>query len=228
MNLRRTFSAVTAAALLFLAGAAHPAHEYESPLKKTVSESAVVKQFTAALRSHNEAEMSSIIKVNRDKVPSEIEALIRDALLPSTVKEDREALFYIIERMTSVYRDVTGDVLLLKSVNKRVFESRLTEPVRPKDAGGVYTVEGVSSGKRENVFTPDNIIIKRGSIVRWVNNDDTAHLLASVLTSIGRGGLFSPRVEPGQSWEYRFDTPGEYYYICFIHKVMYGKVTVEE
>ena len=228
MRAKRAFSVMTLIAVLFLAPAGYSAHEYDSTLKQTPSESGIVKRFTDALRSHNEAEISSIIKNNRDRVPAEIEALLKDALRPGTVKEDREARFYIVERMASMYRDVTGDVEILKSVNKRIFESRLSEPVRLKPADGVYTVESISAGKSDNVFTPDNIIIKRGSTVRWVNNDDTAHLLASVLTSVGRGGLFSPRVEIGERWEYRFDTPGEYYYICFIHKVMYGKVTVEE
>ena len=69
--------------------------------------------------------------------------------------------------------------------------------------------------------------IKKGEVVRWVNNDNVAHLLASMHV-IGEQGIFSPRVAPGNSWEYRFDKAGEYYYICFIHKVMYGKVTVVE
>ena len=228
MNAKKIFSAMTVIAVLFFPPAGYAAHEYGPPLEQANSESKFIKKFTEALKSHNEAEMFSLITENIDSVPAEVEALLKEALRSQTGREEREAQFYVVERMTSVYRDVTGDVELLKSANKRIFESRLSTPVRLEPKGGVYIVETISTEKAHNIFTPDNIIIKKGETVRWVNNDDTTHLLASVLTSVGLGGLFSPRVEPGKSWEYRFDTPGEYYYICFIHKIMYGKVTVEE
>ena len=35
-------------------------------------------------------------------------------------------------------------------------------------------------------------------------------------------------IEPGQSWDHTFHSPGEYYYVCFSHKVMYGKIVVKE
>lgn len=92
---------------------------------------------------------------------------------------------------------------------------------------GVYIIQGTSSEAARSIFLPDVIIIKKGGTVRWVNNDKTAHLVASVPV-IGEGGIFSPEIGDGESWEYRLNKPGEYYYICFIHKVMYGKVIVED
>jgi hypothetical protein len=32
----------------------------------------------------------------------------------------------------------------------------------------------------------------------------------------------------GDTWEYTFNEPGEYFYICFIHRAMIGKITVVE
>ena len=83
------------------------------------------------------------------------------------------------------------------------------------------------SGDDKNIFKPDNITIKRGESVRWVNTGETEHILAS-MPLISVPGLFSPKVEAGQSWDYKFEKTGEYYYLCFIHKSMIGKVTVEE
>ncbi|MFQ5465219.1 MAG: plastocyanin/azurin family copper-binding protein [Thermodesulfobacteriota bacterium] len=189
--------------------------------------STIVDDFSKANSRYDEPEMRSIIEENKRKIPGEIDALFDEALKPGTGKEDREAVFYIIERMARVYTDVTGDMKLLKKVKKRTFESRLTPPVRLTPTGGVHVVETLSTDRVKNFFKPDNIIIKKGEAVKWVNNDRDAHLLASILSGIGKGGIISPRIEPGQSWEHRFTKPGDYYYICFIHKVMYGKVTVE-
>lgn len=82
-------------------------------------------------------------------------------------------------------------------------------------------------GKIRNVFSPDNVIIKQGEKVRWVNEDKYKHLFASTMQFLGgMGGISSPDVEPGESWEYKFEKPGEYFYMCFIHRGMLGKVTV--
>jgi plastocyanin len=35
-------------------------------------------------------------------------------------------------------------------------------------------------------------------------------------------------IEPGRSWEHTFHSPGEYYHVCFSHKLMYGKIVVKE
>ena len=60
-----------------------------------------------------------------------------------------------------------------------------------------------------------------------MNEDEVAHLFAS-FSIIGKGGLFTPNIDPGASWEYTFTEPGEYYYVCFIHKGMVGKIRVTE
>lgn len=40
---------------------------------------------------------------------------------------------------------------------------------------------------------------------------------------IGTGGIKATRIDPGQSFEFKFDKAGEYFYICYIHKGMVGK-----
>lgn len=190
------------------------------------AESDIALKFGNALNTKDSAKMNSIIKENRDKIPSEINALIEEALQKDVTPEEREAKFYVAEFMATEYKDVTGDTGPLRVMKKKVFESRLSKPVRSTPSNGVHLVKGLSSEKVKNIFSPDNIVIKKGETVMWVNNDNVPHLLASVPV-IGMQGIFSPNIDPGQSWKFTFDKPGEYYYVCFIHKVMYGKITVE-
>lgn len=189
------------------------------------AESEIAREFKSALYTKDSAAMTAIVQQNRDAFPAEIELLLLDALTPGAA--DREVKFELVEYMASEYGRVFGDTVILRDVKKRIFESRLSRVLRPKPLNGVFTVESTSYGTVHNVFLPDNIIVRTGTTIRWVNKDTTDHLLASVPV-IGSLGIFSTVIKPGEQWEYKFDKPGEYYYICFIHKVMYGKVSVEE
>src|SRR3990172_518937 len=79
----------------------------------------------------------------------------------------------------------------------------------------------------KNIFKPDNTIIKKGETVKWVNNDSVEHKFAAV-AAISEGSFDSKTVEPENSFEFKFENPGEYFYICFIHQSMIGKIIVEE
>lgn len=182
-------------------------------------------RFKRALESKDYRTMTVLVKKNIGKIPSEVASLMDEAFAPGLKPAERDSLFTVAEFMADEYRKQTGDTGLVKGVKVRVFESKLAGPVTPAPQNGVYIVEAVSTEGVKNTFVSDNIVIKKGSTVRWVNNDTVAHLLASVPV-IGSGGIFSPTLETGASWEHTFVNTGEYYYICFIHRVMYGKVTV--
>lgn len=188
--------------------------------------STVTDDFIAAYDKNDPIQMGAVVKKNQSTIPAEVNSIIEKtkALGP----EEQESRLYVAEQMAQHYREQTGDAAPLKEVKKAAFESRLSKPVRPAKAEGVYTVElPRESGEIKNIFTPDNIIIKKGETVRWVNNDSIGHLF-STMKFLGMGGILSPKIEPGKSWDYTFDKPGEYFYICFIHQGMIGKVTVEE
>jgi plastocyanin len=71
-------------------------------------------------------------------------------------------------------------------------------------------------------FLPDPIVVAAGTTVRWTNHDAVPHTVTS-----NPAGLFnSGTLLPGESFEYRFDTPGSYSYICTIHPSMTGTVIV--
>ena len=71
-------------------------------------------------------------------------------------------------------------------------------------------------------FVPDPIVVATGTTVRWRNRDEVSHTVTS-----DPPGLFdSGTLQRGDRFEYRFDVPGTYNYICKIHPTMTGTVIV--
>ncbi len=192
----------------------------------TVHPGEIADKFSEALKKRDPAAMASIIDEHRGPFPGEVRSVLDSA--EKAAPEEKEGLFYLADEMAMAYKEATGDTALLLEVKKRSFDSRLSEPARSTPEDGVHVIEipGAGTGPKD-VFRPDNIIIKKGETVRWVNNDEIVHVFSS-MRIIGKGGISQPGMEPGESWEFVFDEPGEYYYICYIHKGMIGKVTVEE
>jgi plastocyanin len=214
MGLKRWVFVSALTAFLASAGAGYP------------QESDIIKDFSEALRAGDRAAMVAIIKENKDKIPAEIEGILEEAY--EAPSQEKESLLYMVEVMASIYKDLFGDIEFFKWAKKNIFEAWLTKPVRSVPQGGVHIVDIPKATETvRDKFRPDNIIIGKGDTVRWVNSDNISHLLGS-MPFIGEGGLSSPDIAPGKSWEYTFDEPGEYFYICFIHRAMIGKITVVE
>jgi len=72
-------------------------------------------------------------------------------------------------------------------------------------------------------FVPATIEIEAGSTVTWTNHDAVPHnvYLPSPIEVIG------DMLRAGKSLALKFNTPGEYSYICSPHPYMKGKVTVK-
>ncbi|MFQ5479725.1 MAG: plastocyanin/azurin family copper-binding protein [Thermodesulfobacteriota bacterium] len=188
--------------------------------------SAFVKEFMRAYDAKNIPGMGELVKSNKATIPAEVRALTKEALKKDTAPEDKTANFFIGELIAREYNNLTEDATLLIELKQEEFNSNLHEAVRAKADKGIVTVEiPAGTEKEKNIFTPDHIIINEGETVRWKNNDTVAHIFAS-MPLIGQGGIFTPSIEGGATWEFKFDKPGEYYYLCFIHKGMIGKITV--
>jgi plastocyanin len=72
-------------------------------------------------------------------------------------------------------------------------------------------------------FKPANITIKRGTNVRWINKDSTAHTV-----SANRKDSFdSGRLGPGKRYTHTFKSAGKKPYHCEIHPDMKGTITVK-
>jgi len=190
------------------------------------SESAFVKAFTKAYDAKDIPGMSELVKSNKDKVPAEVRALVKEGLKKGQTKADKTAKFFTGELMAREYKNITNDPKLLIELKQAEFNSYLHKAVKSKAVKGVNTIViPAETDKEKNIFKPDNIIIHVGETVRWKNNDNKAHIFAS-MPLIGKGGIFTPSLKGGSAWEYKFDKPGDYFYLCFIHKGMIGKVTV--
>ena len=76
----------------------------------------------------------------------------------------------------------------------------------------------------DNYNLPGRVTVPVGTTVTWVNAGLLPHTV-----SAQRGTLESGMVQPGQSYSFTFDTPGEYTYFCRPHVVigMTGVVVVE-
>lgn len=98
--------------------------------------------------------------------------------------------------------------------------------IPPAGSSKVYEVR---IPKGLDKFEPALLKIKVGDSVKWINDDDRRHPIASIP---GQGTndkeLFSPIMPPGGSWSHTFIKAGEYPYFCYIHRVMMGAVIVEE
>lgn len=77
---------------------------------------------------------------------------------------------------------------------------------------------------RDYRFSPQEVRIKAGDTVKWINREKrTSH---SVLFQ-AENGLESERLFPDESWQRTFERPGTYGYRCGPHEEMNGTVIVE-
>ncbi len=186
------------------------------------------REFSDALITNDTRKMNLIVMTNNSEIPGEVERILKAARISGISEENKDALFHMGEKMARLYLDSSGESGLLKDVKRSRFESRLGKLVETKSKAGIYTVKIPMPDHKgpSYTFKPDNLLIKKGESVVWVNEDSHSHVFASMAV-IGVGGIFAPSIEPGGSWKYQFKRPGEYFYICFIHKGMIGKITVK-
>jgi plastocyanin len=70
-------------------------------------------------------------------------------------------------------------------------------------------------------FIPRTMTIAPGTTVQWLNEGPSAH------TSTSDTGVWdSGNLNPGQTYQYTFNTPGNYPYHCGTHPTMTGTITV--
>jgi len=93
-------------------------------------------------------------------------------------------------------------------------------------AAGDTTAAVTTSAKNEisikgNAFSPDNLSIKVGDTVTWINNDSYAHTVKAKTGEFDSGNMAS-----GGKFSFTFDKEGTIDYICGIHTFMTGKIVV--
>jgi amicyanin len=74
-----------------------------------------------------------------------------------------------------------------------------------------------------SVFEPKELLVKAGTTVTWVNEDDVPH----TVTSTASPPLFGSRIlRAGDTFSFEFRAAGAYHYLCKAHPYMTGKVIV--
>lgn len=72
------------------------------------------------------------------------------------------------------------------------------------------------------VFVPQRIVVKAGTTVTWINDDDIPHTVVSS-TKVFK----SSALDTTDKFSFTFATPGTYEYFCSLHPHMTGTVVVE-
>ncbi len=71
-------------------------------------------------------------------------------------------------------------------------------------------------------FNPQQITVKAGTTVVWINHDDIPHTVTS------KTGIFkSKALDTDDKFSFTFTTPGTYSYFCALHPHMTGSIVVE-
>jgi plastocyanin len=86
-------------------------------------------------------------------------------------------------------------------------------------AASVSAQKTVDVSIQNYAYNPASVQISAGDTVRWTNMDSDDHTVT--------GSTFdSGMIHKGQSYEFRFTTPGVFDYYCSPHPYMKGTVTV--
>ena len=96
------------------------------------------------------------------------------------------------------------------------------EPAAEEDSGEPAGSPGEVS-IQDFAFAPPDLQVNVGDVVTWTNSDPTAH------TVTADGGAFdSGSISGDGTFEFTFDTAGEFAYHCEFHTGMTGTITVGE
>src|SRR5215469_5937473 len=71
-------------------------------------------------------------------------------------------------------------------------------------------------------FTPQDVTVKAGTTVTWVNQDDVPHTVVS-----NDKKFKSKALDTDDKFSLTFNDPGTYEYYCSVHPKMTAKVTVK-
>ncbi len=71
-------------------------------------------------------------------------------------------------------------------------------------------------------FVPATLTVPAGTMVTWVNEDNSPHTVTDKAKVFRSAGL-----DTKDSFSYTFAAPGEFTYYCTIYPVMVGKIVVK-
>ncbi len=72
------------------------------------------------------------------------------------------------------------------------------------------------------IFKPQQVTVKAGDTVTWVNHDDIPHTVTSKTLAFR-----SKALDTDDKFSFTFTTPGSFPYFCSLHPHMTGTIVVE-
>jgi plastocyanin len=96
--------------------------------------------------------------------------------------------------------------------------------------GATVMLVAVSAARAETIevkidnftFNPQQITVRAGDTVTWVNHDDIPHTVTSK-TQVFRSKV----LDSDDKFSFTFATPGSFAYFCSLHPHMTGTIVVE-
>ena len=165
-------------------------------------------------------------------------------LFSNNQNEDIDSKIVIIEEenIISINKDpivdvnraepvVEPEVVEPEVVDPEPVPEPIVEPVVEPEVIEIQILEGKVEIIIENIkFIPNEIIIRVGTIVTWINKDNSDPLYPEHTVSIDILEINSPEIVfgggPNEEWSYTFVEIGEFSYHCTIHPWMTGKIIV--
>jgi plastocyanin len=107
---------------------------------------------------------------------------------------------------------------------RRVFGAALLGAALAAAGLAPVVAAGDTTVKIDNfTFGPEQITVKVGTTVTWVNEDDIPH------TVVASGKAFrSKALDTDDKFSFTFTAPGSYEYFCSLHPYMKAMITVGE
>ena len=88
----------------------------------------------------------------------------------------------------------------------------------------VVTIVRGASILDDKAYSPNPLVVKVGTKVRFVNEDPVPHTVTEKNSDIFDSGVLNK----GEVWEFTFDKTGTYDYYCMLHHNMVGTIQVLE
>ena len=94
--------------------------------------------------------------------------------------------------------------------------------------GASITIQPNSATLGDKAYVPNPAEVKVGESVTWTNDDSQIHTATSgAVGAEDSGSVFDSGIlSPKATFDFIFDTAGEYDYYCTLHPQMFGKVVV--
>ena len=104
-----------------------------------------------------------------------------------------------------------------RAIKVPAYDSTISNAVNSSHAGPELHVVEIKDMK----FQPEEISVKKGDTIVWVNRDMVTHCVTEENTK----ALTSSNIAAGNSWKMVIQSGADYF--CAIHQVMKGKILVE-